>query len=302
MIGTAGFDSGPTAGPATAQTQPPPGVAPTLFHDVNGEVAVEDGEVTVRGNATGIDRVLVVVVDDRGQIATDLVSVDDDSFEEDVALVTRDGAPFSEGVVVGAVFSPGRDGVVGDGKIEGFTRADLAALDENTRRELGEQLANRTVTKTQAEVLELFYEESINDTGSDDRALVDVFTYTDARVAIDSVGPASRVNQTDIGNVSVGETMTVSGLTNRKPDDNTITVEVIDGPTPDAFDVAVTDTWGLDGVWTVELETDGVEPGAYTLEASDGDDFDRVAVRVLPVERTLRRRTRRPRARRTRRR
>ncbi|MFB6131593.1 MAG: hypothetical protein ABEJ28_12320 [Salinigranum sp.] len=259
--------------------------APTVFRDVGGQVATEDGQVTVRGTAAGADDVLVVLIDRRGRIASKILSVDDnDTFDEDVDLVTPGGTPLSEGLIAAAVFSPGRDGVVGDGSIAGFARADLAALDESTRRKARQQIGNRTVTRTQRQVLELFYEESINDSGSDDLALVDAFTYTDGRTSIETVVPRSAGNRTGIHPVRAGETMVVRGLTNRRPDDNTITVEAVDGPTPEAVDFGATDEWGTDGVWSVALDTGGVEPGTYVLESDDGDDTDRVEVRILPPD------------------
>ncbi|MFC7132757.1 MULTISPECIES: hypothetical protein [Salinibaculum] len=284
--GEAALGAGPSPVPVQ-QVQVDPGervrFAPTVFQDVAGQVAREDGEVTVQGRATGVDEVLAVLVDRRGRIASELVTVDDDDvFEEDVALVTPDGTELSEGVIAAAVFSPGRDGVVGDGELAGVTRADLEALDENTRQRASLILQNRTVVRTRAQVLQLFYEESINDTASDDLALLDAFTYTDGRTTILSVAPDSQLNRTGTSPVPVGERMVIRGLTNRKPDDNTITVEALEGPTPEAFDFAATDRWGLNGVWAVQLDTDGVEPGTYVLEADDGDSSDRVEVRVLP--------------------
>jgi major cell surface glycoprotein (TIGR04216 family) len=257
--------------------------APTVFGDVAGQVATEDGEVTVRGTASGVDDVLVVMIDRRGRIASEIVTVDEsDVFDEEVSLVTPGGTTLSEGAIAAAVFSPGRDGVVGDGEIDGFTRADLDALDENTRQKARQRIANRTVARTQRQVLELFYEESVNDSGSDDRVLADAFTFTDGRTSIETVVPASEANRTGITPVRVGDPMVVRGLTNRKPDDTTISVEVVEGPSPEAFDVGATDDWATDGGWSVELETAGVEPGTYVVEADDGDDTDRVEVRVLP--------------------
>lgn len=319
------------------QQQNTPVFAPSVFRDIGGQVAVEDGEVTVRGTATGLDEVLVSMIDRRGRIASAIVSVDDDDvFDEDVTLATPDGTQLAEGPIVASVFSAGRDGVVGDGEIAGFTRADLAALDENTRERARETVANRSVTRTQAQVLELFYEESINDTGSDDLVLIDAFRFTDGRTSVEAVLPVTASNGTDgrnatdettpvanatdettavandtdettpvanvtnetatdrndttavvtdeMATVTAGETMLVRGRTNRKPDDNTITVEAVDGPTTEALDIVSTDQWGLDGIWQVRLDTDGAEPGVYTLEADDGDDSDRIDVRIVPAE------------------
>uniref|UniRef100_UPI0015F3E4F4 PGF-CTERM sorting domain-containing protein n=1 Tax=Haloquadratum walsbyi TaxID=293091 RepID=UPI0015F3E4F4 len=42
-----------------------------------------------------------------------------------------------------------------------------------------------------------------------------------------------------------------------------------------------TDQWGTDGVYSLELELEDVEPGEYTVEADDGDNTDRVPVEVV---------------------
>ncbi len=75
--------------------------------------------------------------------------------------------------------------------------------------------------------------------------------------------------------------MVVEGVTNRKPDDNTISVEVIQGPSANEFDGATVDQWGRDGIWTVNLSTEGIEPGTYTLEVDDGDNTDLVQFQVV---------------------
>ena len=258
--------------------------APRVFQDIGGQVAVEDGEVAVRGVARGFDAVLVTMIDRRGRIASEIVTVDDDDiFEEDVSLVTPDGTELSEGPIAAAVFAPGRDGVMGDGEIAGFTRADLEALDESTREKVGRQIANQSLTRTQQQVLELFYEESINDTGSDDQVLFDVFKYTDGRTSIRAVTSQTNQNVTGINPVTQNETIDIRGRTNRKPTDNTIVVEVIDGPSSQQFDVATTEEWGQLGVWSVTLDVPSdAEPGNYTLRSDDGDDTDIVELEVRP--------------------
>jgi hypothetical protein len=108
------------------------------------------------------------------------------------------------------------------------------------------------------------------------------FRFTDGAINIETVAPDSEnVTRGEIQTIEVGETMFVQGITNRKPDDNTITVEVIDGQSVDQFDADSTDAWPLTGVWSVTLSTDGVEPGTYTLEADDGDNTDTVTVEVV---------------------
>lgn len=85
-----------------------------------------------------------------------------------------------------------------------------------------------------------------------------------------------------IGNrtVAVNETVFLSGLTNLRPDDHAITVDVLNSDF-ERVAVATTDQWGTDGVWTVEINTTRLEPGAYTIEATAADTTDRVELRVI---------------------
>ncbi|MFC7080538.1 hypothetical protein [Halorussus caseinilyticus] len=77
--------------------------------------------------------------------------------------------------------------------------------------------------------------------------------------------------------------MVVAGLTNRRPDDSTVFVEVVGGPSAAAFDLAATQTWGTDGAWSVAIEVpDDAEPGTYRVEAEDGDDAETVRSEIRP--------------------
>lgn len=276
----------------------------TVFRDIAGQVATEDGVVAVRGTATGTDRVLVALFDRRGRVATELLSVGDDGgFEEDdLRLVTADGTPLAEGLVVATVLSPGRDGRVGDGSLGDFAGADLGDLEGFLRTLSDERFGDGGVGRTQRQLLELYYDRTVEDAGSDDLLLVEEFVYTDGRTGIERIVPASRATGDDDRGeagggtadgeeagrpstaeaVRVGETMVVQGLTNRRPEDTTVFVTVVDGPSAGEFDLYATQSWGTDGVWRVDIDTAGVEPGVYTVEADDGDSSDRFAVRVLP--------------------
>lgn len=288
-------DAGTTT-PSGTQTPNTPAPQPTsppdspIILDINEQVATEDGTVAVRGVAHGPNRVLVSFVDRRGGYASTILKVDDNNeFEDDdVPLVTLRGEPMAEGLVVASVFAVGRDGVVGDGEIRGFTRADLKALDENTRQQILARLSDRLTGPglTQQQVLELLFAQSVGEAGSDDLGVGDTFVLTDGQTTIEAVVPASAANTTAIVPLSPGDTMVVQGLTNRKPDDTTIFVEVVDGPSAPLFDLVATKEWGTDGVWSIGLQIPpGAKPGTYTLRADDGDDTDMFQV-VIPAEPT----------------
>ena len=244
------------------------------FQTINAQIAVEDGTVDVAGVAPGLQDVLVVMVDSRGRTVTDQVSVDDDDTfdEDDIALVTADGRELNEGSIRGLVIGLGRDGNTGDGILPGQTSADLSALEDYIQG-IGTGL-------TQQQVVERITDETVDEVASDDLLIEESFRYTDGSTTIESVYAAGG-EANGIEDIEAGDTLVVEGLTNRKPDDNTISVEAIEGPNVEDFDINSTDEWGLDGVWTVTLETDGLEPGTYTLEADDGDNTDTVQVDIV---------------------
>lgn len=248
---------------------------PLLYLSYNGQVATEDGTVDVLGTAPGLDDVLLVMIDTRGRVATERVTVDDnDVFEEDdVPLVTNDGRELAEGEVVAMVFGIGRDTVVGDGVLPGQDSADLAALEDYVQS-FGTGL-------TQAQVTERILDETVGDPGSDDLFVRDEFRYTDGSTTIEHVHAQGAEMRTGVQPVSPGDTMVVRGLTNRKPDDNTIAVEALEGPSADALPVESVDQWGTNGVWRVAVEVpEDAEPGLYTIEADDGENTDSVLVRI----------------------
>jgi len=253
-----------------------------VFRTYNEQVAVEDGTVEVTGVAPGLDEVLVVMVDTRGRTVTETVSVDDnDVFEEDdIELITQEGRQLNEGEITGMVIGLGRDTVVGDGVLPGEEGAGLANL-ENWVQGFGLGL-------TQQQVTERIIDETTGEAGSDDLILRQSFRYADASTSVEAIVPEGEADQLagsafqqQISPIEAGESMVVQGMTNRKPDDNTITVEVIDGPSADEFDSAATDEWGRTGMWSVNLSTENVEPGTYTLEVDDGDNTDIVQFEVV---------------------
>jgi major cell surface glycoprotein (TIGR04216 family) len=273
VLSTSEFSSA-TSTQSTVIVQEPGLDEARSFQAINGQVAVEDGTVDVEGVAPGLEDVLVVMVDTRGRVVTDRVSVDDDdTFEEDdIPLITNDGRTLNEGEIEAMIIGLGRDRVAGDGVLSGQTTADLAAL-ENYVQSIGTGL-------TQDQVMERISDETTDEVASDDLAISESFRFTDGSTTIESVGPIGD-DTSAVQEVETGETMVVTGLTNRKPDDNTITVEAIEGPAVGDFDTNSTDEWDLDGVWSVNLDTDDIEPGTYTIEADDGDNTDTIQVEIV---------------------
>lgn len=181
----------------------------------------------------------------------------------------------AEGPMEGFVFGIGRDGVVGDGQLPNQDRATIGGL-ENYVKTLSAQAL------TQRQLTERILSQTTRDTASDDLLVRESFRYAEASTRITSVVPAEFAGQEGVTRIEVGETMVVKGETNRQPDRTSITVAVVEGPSAGQFDVASTDQWGANGTWTVRFDTEGVEPGTYTVEADDGATTDRVEVQLVP--------------------
>lgn len=59
-----------------------------------------------------------------------------------------------------------------------------------------------------------------------------------------------------------------------------ITVDVLNSDF-ERVAAAIADHWGTDGIWTVEVNTTGLEPDTYTIETTAADATDRVELRVI---------------------
>lgn len=241
------------------------------FTTINGQVApVETGTVDINGTASGANSVLVIFVDERGNVNYQEVSVDSDgTYDEDDITVG-----LTQGRVTAHILSVGRDSAIGDGSLpsgpsNGATLNDLTGyldtLDQNNNN--GEQIN------------ELIASETVDETASDDLIVTETFRLAESSTSIDSIYPDA-AEAAGINPVATGETMVIAGSTNLKPDDNTISIEVTN---EDGTSVALEDTdeWNNDGQWMVEIDTTDFETGTFTVEADDGDNTDTVNVEVV---------------------
>jgi major cell surface glycoprotein (TIGR04216 family) len=83
-----------------------------------------------------------------------------------------------------------------------------------------------------------------------------------------------------INPVGVDDTLIAEGGTNLRPDDNSITLELL---TQEGDSVALTTTeeWTFDGTYSVALELQDVQTGTYTLESDDSYNTDTVEVEIV---------------------
>ncbi|NLV03649.1 major cell surface glycoprotein [Haloferax volcanii] len=240
------------------------------FTTINGQVApVDTGTVDVNGTASGANSVLVIFVDERGNVNYQEVSVDSDgTYEEDDITVG-----LTQGRITAHILSVGRDGNVGDGSLPPASGSgDLSELmtyldDLDAGSNNGEQ------------VNELIASETVDETASDDLIVTETFRLAESSTSIDSIYPDA-AEASGINPVATGETMVIAGSTNLKPDDNTISIEVT---SEDGTSVALEDTdeWNNDGQWMVEVDTTDFETGTFTVEADDGDNTDTVNVEIV---------------------
>ncbi|GGK79122.1 HVO_2072 family ArtA-dependent S-layer glycoprotein [Haloarcula sebkhae] len=228
------------------------------FITYNGQISSDDNQIDVEGQAPGKDNLVVAFVDSRGNaVATDISVDDDDTFSEDDISISA----LSEGTVTAHIISSGRDNTFGDG-VSGSSSGFASLIEDNyaSGSSTGDQVRSRIL------------ENSVDDTASDDLIVNEQFRLADGLTTVESVNSPVEANGT----------IEVEGTTNRKPDDNTITVELLDDE-DESVTVDSTDEWGSDGQWSVSLDLsdENVEPGNFTVEADDGDNTDRQSVQIV---------------------
>lgn len=243
---------------------------------INGQVATAD-DIDVSGVAPGARMVNVTMFGPRGTVdsVSGITVRNDGTFEREGISVggnldaefTDGFSEISQGNVVMSVGHAGRDGVRGDG-----TPPELSIdVGESTLTGFSALVYRiNTNSFTQQQAIERMSAQTSDDVGSDDQSQSFQFRLTNARTTVDNVtGEAGTAGQ-----VSIDSEMSVEGTTNRQPEDTTITVEVISGPSQQEFDLATTEQWGTNGQWNASLNTSGLQPGTYTVEADDGESSD----------------------------
>nr|AKY04232.1 major cell surface glycoprotein [uncultured haloarchaeon] len=258
VLDTSGFNGGVSSSKSIRVTDTELSGDFTFY---NGQIAEEDrfNAVDVEGLAPGQSEVGVIFVGPRGNTETELVSVDsDDTFdEEDLSL----GGQIAQGTVSAHFLSDGRDGEIGatGTDLEDFVNNDIPSFEDTAGGSAtGEQVREQIIA------------DSVDDTASDDLFITETFRLADGLTTIEEVNTP----------VSNNGTIEVTGQTNRKPDDTTIVLELLDQE-DNVITTASTDTWDTDGTYTASLSLDAVETGNYTLEADDSENTDRVPVQVV---------------------
>jgi len=222
----------------------------------NRTLATTATDLAVAGQATGSDRVLLVLVDKRGAITTDIIEHSGSSFAEELSI---DDVAAGEADLYAV--TTGRDGIVGDGQLPtdggGTTLTDLAAY-------LNE-METRSTTPTQ--VGKLILSETQLAVGSDDRTAIEEIRVSEPRITI--------TNITDWSPDRIDGLLSIRGHTNRRPSDATIAVTLRRNGEIRRY--AQASEWAA-GSWNTSLRTTNLSSGRYTVVAAIADVDDRQTV------------------------
>ncbi|WP_158298350.1 HVO_2072 family ArtA-dependent S-layer glycoprotein [Halorubrum sp. SD626R] len=280
QINTSAFSSATTT---TQSIRTVEGELNAELETVNGQINYDiDDQTDITGTAEGqsSEGISLVFVDSRGGFAVRNVDVDSDGTidEEDFNIPqTVSGTQLAEGTVTAHFISPGRDGNIGDGDIPGQSGDSVPAFES--------WLSNNVSTNLNAEqVRERVVAETTEDTASDDLMVTQSFRYAESQTTIDSVYP-EEAQADGVNPVATGETMVVEGTTNLRPDDGSITLEVLneDG---ESLQISSTDSWETSGQWSATVDTSDLEPGTYTVLSDDGTNTDRAEVEIVEERQT----------------
>ncbi|MDL0131881.1 HVO_2072 family ArtA-dependent S-layer glycoprotein [Halobacterium salinarum] len=223
------------------------------FETYNGQVADDDNQIDVEGTAPGKDNVAAIIIGNRGKVKFQSISVDsDDTFDEEDIDISK----LRQGSASAHIISSGRDGKFGEDTANSISDLEDEVGNYTSGSPTGDQIRDRILSNT------------VDDTASDDLIVTQQFRLVDGLTTIE-----------DTEGGEAGGSLTVMGTTNRKADDNTITVELLQGDA--SIEINSTDEWNSDGQWSVDVPLSNVEPGNYTVEADDGDNTDRQNVEIV---------------------
>jgi PGF-CTERM protein len=233
-------------------------IEPGVTAEQPRDVVADGDDYVIRGTATGVDEVDIVIIGPDGLITDELGvengleletgSVSENEFDEEIKI--PDGA--DAGGYVAVVLIPGRDGVYAN------TNCEDGAFDEALaeRRDVAlADLADDLEGKNKAQLLEIVEDASFGQTGSDDKYAILTFRVAAPYIDIDE----------PIATVPAGEPLEISISTNRE-DDVAITVTSPDCPEFPGATARVED-----GKANVTIDTTDVPEGTWTIEAEDDD-------------------------------
>lgn len=226
----------------------------------NGTMSTTATTLKITGQAPGTDQVLLVLVDDRGDLTTELSSSSGTNFTETVEV----RSPPAGSMNVYAV-TIGRDGVVGDGDLPSVGQAaTLARLDT--------YLKTMSPALTPQQVSERLLTETTLDSASDDRVARTRITVSQPAISIEKI-TRKPMNQTTDGHTI--DRIRVYGRTNLRVE-NVVVQATIQQRGKTYRYAIVTNSTG--GQWTTTLPTATLPVGRYTIVVEAKDALDRESV------------------------
>ncbi len=224
---------------------------PMLRMTVPKRIAESD-DVVISGEATGTDRVYIIVINESGEAMfppdgiARATPVEEEEWEENIGEL-------DSGNYTVLSLHKGKDG-----RTNAIENGRWAAGGENKTLEEGEAIIM----------------DAIQSAGSDDLFVLFNFTVEPAYVSFNP-----------IENVTIGEPLEITGKTNREPGTK-IGIWTVEGPA--MLPPVITEVEWLTadhGMFTATIDTCDAVPGIYTLKAEDGDlntDTATVEIRVPP--------------------
>ena len=241
------------------------------------EIVAQGDDFEIKGKAQGRDNVDILTIAPKGGSGSGFDPTD--IFEETNGTLNVPGLTYSTSPVLGDKFefnkkidvgkdvdtgtylvvalNPGRDEVYGSGVVDILTV--ITGYDFSI--------------KTQAQILAILKEETINQAGSDDLLWVGTIEVENPWVTLN-----------DIEDVHLGDEIVVSGVSNRR--NNFPFLITVEGPTdltPQFVynDVSKKDTFSTD---KTPFSTVSAKVGKYTVTVNDGDGYrDTKTVNILPA-------------------
>ena len=242
------------------------------------EIVAQGDDFKIKGKAPGRDNVDILTIAPKGGSGSGFAPTDilkETGYVLNVPGLTYSTSPVSHGkadfgaftktIEVGKdvdtgtylviALNPGRDEVYGSGV------GDILTVITDYDFSI----------KTQAQILAILKEETINQAGSDDLLWVGTIEVENPWVTLN-----------DIEDVHLGDDIEVSGVTNRK--NGFLFIITVEGPTDLTPLFASTEVSTAGGTFTASFNTISAKVGKYTVTVADGDGYtDTKTVNILPA-------------------
>ncbi|MFC7323781.1 hypothetical protein ACFQMF_04210 [Halorubrum rutilum] len=230
----------------------------------NQTIATTTTDLSVAGQATGSEQILVALVGARGTIQTEIISTDGPTFTDTVTV-----GDVAAGEATLYAISTGRDGIVGDGQLPG------ADTDTETTLTGVAAYLNQRVTggMTPAQAADVILSQTRADVGSDDRVVTERIQVSQPRITITNVTTEGQT----------GQALRIRGSTNNRPSETSLLVTLRQNT--EIRQRTQVSSWAA-GRWNVSLDTSNLSAGRYVVVAETINADDRQRFRLNTTAQT----------------